>query len=57
MQFVPVLAEMKEPTRKNVITVLAWSFLSISIIYVIAGVTGYYSFCGYIVGKCECNEE
>lgn len=57
MQFVPVLAEMKEPTKKNVITVLAWSFLSISIIYVIAGVTGYYSFCGYIVGKCECNEE
>lgn len=56
MQFVPILAEMKEPTKKNVITVLAWSFLSISVIYVVAGLTGYYSFCGYVVAILECNE-
>ena len=49
VQFVPILAEMKEPTKKNVITVLNWSFIAIAIIYVLAGTTGYYSFCGYIV--------
>lgn len=50
VQFVPILAEMRQPTKKNVITVLAWSFASITIIYIIAGLAGYYSFCGYVVG-------
>ncbi|KAK8801282.1 hypothetical protein WA171_004428, partial [Blastocystis sp. BT1] len=51
VQFVPILAEMKEPTKKNVITVLNWSFITIAIIYVLAGTTGYYSFCGYITNN------
>ena len=57
MQFVPILAEMKEPTKKNVLTVLAWSFLSISVIYITAGLAGYYSFCDFIVLLCVWNEK
>ena len=49
VQFVPILAEMKEPSKKNVLKVLTYSFLMIFVVYVIASVSGYYSFCGYTV--------
>lgn len=49
VQFVPILAEMEKPTKKNVLKVLFMSFIGIFVIYVIASLSGYYAFCGYTV--------
>lgn len=49
VQFVPILAEMKDPSKKNVLQVLVYSFIGIFVVYIIASLTGYYSFCGYTV--------
>ncbi|KAK8790862.1 hypothetical protein WA158_005493 [Blastocystis sp. Blastoise] len=47
VQFVPILARLREPTSKRVNIVIYSSFIVVFIVYCIDAFAGYWSFCGF----------
>lgn len=52
VQFIPILSDMEQPTKKRVTLVIFIAYIIIFAVYSINSLAGYMSFCGYAVGFC-----
>lgn len=50
VQFIPIVADLKEPTKKRVSAVIFFAYVLIFCVYTLNSLAGYMSFCGYAVG-------
>ena len=50
VQFIPIVADMKNPTKARVSVVIFFAYVLIFAIYTLNSLAGYMAFCGYSVG-------
>ena len=50
VQFIPIVADLKEPTKKRVSAVIFFAYVLIFCVYTLNSLAGDMSFCGYAVG-------
>ena len=49
VQFIPIISDMKEATKRRVTIMIFFAYLLIFAVYTVNALTGYISFCGYTV--------
>lgn len=57
VQFIPIVSDLKQPSRKRVSIVITIAYLIIFAVYCINSLTGYISFCGYAVSSLSSANE